>query len=141
MRSLVPALSAVLLLSACAGWGGGTAGQADARGIEWIATDIAGRAPVGDRPITLRLQRGRDLAGGEAGCNVWHAGYRVGRGTLSFSEIGSTRRFCPEPLLGQENAFLGLLAEVDRYTVWADGTLTLATPTGRTVSFRRAAAP
>lgn len=136
MRNLFIPLAPILLLAACAGREGG----AEISGIEWTAVDIAGRAPVGERPPTLRLQRGRALAGGEGGCNIWHGNYRLGRGTLSIDDIGSTRRYCPEPLLGQENAFLGLLGEVDRYTLWPDGRLTLASPGGRTISFRRSAA-
>jgi heat shock protein HslJ len=133
MRNLFIPLASLLLLAACAG----REGDSGIGGIEWTAVDIAGRAPVGERPPTLRLQRGRALAGGEAGCNIWHGNYRLGRGTLAIDDIGSTRRFCPEPLLGQENTFLGLLGEVDRYTLWADGSLTLATAGGRTISFRR----
>jgi heat shock protein HslJ len=133
-------LPAVLLATACAGWGGG-GGAAEIRGVEWTAVDIAGRGVIGERPPTLRLQNGRNLAGGESGCNIWHANYRLGRGTVSFQDVGSTRRFCPEPLLGQENLYLALIGEADRYALWADGSMTLGTPTGRTITFRRAPAP
>ena len=135
MRRLVSISAATLLLGACAGWGGSPA--AEIRGVDWQAVDIAGRAPVGPTPVTLRLQRGRNLAGGESGCNIWSASYALARSTVSFSDVTSTRRACPEPQMRQETAYLSLLQEIDRYTVWADGSLTLSTPGGRTVTFRR----
>jgi heat shock protein HslJ len=138
MRRFSLILAAALGAAGCAGWSGGA--SADIRGVEWEAVDIGGRAALGDRPPTLRLQRGRDLAGGESGCNIWSAGYAVGRGTIRLRDLTSTRRACTAPALAaQESLYLSLLQEADRFTVWADGTLTLAGPAGRTITFRRAA--
>lgn len=133
----IASFTAAALLSACAT----TGGEADRiRGVEWRATDIAGQDPVGGAPATLRLQRDRSLAGGSTGCNIWSADYRLGAGTVEITDLTSTRRACPEPLLEQERAYLSVLQQVDRYVLWPDGALTLAGPAGRTVTFRPVAA-
>lgn len=123
--------------SACAT---GADGRSGIRGIEWHAVAIGDTGVGGDVPVTLRLQRDRGLAGGNSGCNVWSADYVLGRGTIALDDLTSTRRACPPPLLRQEQAYFALLQEADRWVLWPDGTLTLATPAGRSIAFRRAAA-
>jgi heat shock protein HslJ len=135
VRTIFLAATVSLLTGGCVGMGGP---GPDIRGLEWTATSIDGRAIApGSQAVTLRLDQNR-RAGGNANCNIWHGTYQVGAGTIRFDEIGSTRRACPEPLMNQENIYLRILAESDRYTVWADGTMTIASPQGQTVTFRRA---
>jgi heat shock protein HslJ len=135
MRVLLSACAAITL-SSCAGWGGGPA--AEIRNVEWRAVDIGGRpAIMSHRPASMQLDsQGR--AGGAGGCNQWHAQYRIERQGISFTQIGSTRMLCQGPAGEQENIFFDILQSVDRYTLWPDGALALATPQGRTIIFRRA---
>lgn len=130
------ALAVLPLLGACATGGGDD--PAGIRGVEWNAVNIAGSDAASDTQPTLRLQRNGRVAGGSGGCNTWSAEYRLGPGTIELSDLTSTRRACPEPLMRQESTYLALLQRVDRYVVWPDGTLTLAAPGGRTVTFQPA---
>jgi heat shock protein HslJ len=135
MRSLIAPILFVLV-SGCAGWGGSPA--ADIRNVEWRAIEIGGRAAVETaRPASMQLG-GRNQASGSGGCNRWGADYRLERGRISFGQIHSTRIGCEGPVGEQENIFFAVLNDADRYTVWADGSLTIATPGGRTATFRRA---
>jgi heat shock protein HslJ len=127
-------LLCLLVPAACATTGGG---QADIRGHEWRAIDVAGEAPTGSAPASLRLQRDRSVAGGSGGCNIWSGRYRLRGHTITIDDITSTRRACPPAVMRLETRFLSILQEADRYAVWPDGRSTLSTPAGRTVSFER----
>jgi heat shock protein HslJ len=128
----------LLLASGCAGWGGSPAG--DIRNAQWQAIEIGGRAAVETpRPASMELGA-RNQASGSGGCNRWGGEYRLETGRISFGPIHSTRIGCEGPVGEQENVFFAILNEADHYTVWADGSLTISTPAGRTATFRRAGA-
>jgi heat shock protein HslJ len=129
----------LLLASGCAGWGGSPGGQI--RNVEWRAIEIGGRAAVETQRLASMELGGRNQASGSGGCNRWWAEYRLDPGRISFGQINSTRIGCEGRVGEQENIFFAVLNEADRYTVWRDGSLTIATPAGRTITFRRAAAP
>jgi heat shock protein HslJ len=134
MRYLfIPAI--FLLASGCATLGGSSAAQI--RNVEWRAIEIGGRAAI-DTPRPASMELGaRNRASGSGGCNRWGAEYRLEPGRISFGQINSTRIGCDGPVGEQENVFFAVLNEADRYTIWADGSLTIATPAGRTATFRR----
>ncbi len=64
-------------------------------------------------PTLILGQDGR--AYGNAGCNHWFAAYSLADNHLSFSEIGSTRKLCPPPIMAQEQRFLDSLSKVQRW--------------------------
>lgn len=64
-------------------------------------------------PTLILGQDGR--AYGNAGCNHWFAAYSLADNRLSFSEIGSTRKLCPPPIMAQEQRFLETLGKVQRW--------------------------
>lgn len=64
-------------------------------------------------PTLILGQDGR--AYGNGGCNHWFASYSLEGDKLSFSEIGSTRKMCPPPLMEQEQRFLDSLSKVLRW--------------------------
>jgi heat shock protein HslJ len=64
-------------------------------------------------PTLILGQDGR--AYGNAGCNHWFAAYSLADNHLSFSEIGSTRKLCPPPIMAQEQRFLETLGKVQRW--------------------------
>jgi len=78
---------------------------------EWIGDD----AVVGRTPVSLTLSGGR--AYGNAGCNHWFASYYLEGENLRFENIGSTRKMCAEPIMRQEQRFLELLGQVQRWDV------------------------
>jgi heat shock protein HslJ len=133
VRPMVIAATAALLTGGCVGWGNT---DSRVRGVEWTAISIDGRPVIaGSQAVTLRLDR-NSRAGGNANCNIWHGTYRLGAGTIRFSSIGSTRRYCPEPLRSQEIQYLRIIGDADRYHIGADRTLTIASPQGQTVILR-----
>lgn len=78
--------------------------------VEWI-----GEQPLIDRSY-LTLTLGADgRAYGTGGCNHWFARYTLAGKKLTFSEAGSTRKFCSPALMQQEQLFLQQLSEVQRW--------------------------
>ncbi|MEL7557910.1 META domain-containing protein [Stutzerimonas chloritidismutans] len=78
---------------------------------EWIGDDPV----VGRNPVSLTFSE--DRAYGNAGCNHWFASNQLDGQKLRFSEIGSTRKMCPEHLMKQEQHFLELLSQIERWDV------------------------
>lgn len=78
---------------------------------EWIGDDPV----VGRNPVSLTFSE--DRAYGNAGCNHWFASYQLDGQTLRFSEIGSTRKICAEHIMKQEQHFLELLSQIERWDV------------------------
>ena len=78
---------------------------------EWIGDDPV----VGRNPVSLTFSE--DRAYGNAGCNHWFASYQLDGQTLRFSEIGSTRKMCAEHIMQQEQHFLELLSQIERWDV------------------------
>jgi len=78
---------------------------------EWIGDDPV----VGRNPVSLTFSE--DRAYGNAGCNHWFASYQLDAQTLRFSEIGSTRKMCAEHIMKQEQHFLELLSQIERWDV------------------------
>ena len=78
---------------------------------EWIGDDPV----VGRNPVSLTFSE--DRAYGNAGCNHWFASYQLDGQKLRFSEIGSTRKMCAEHIMKQEQHFLELLSQIERWDV------------------------
>ena len=121
---------AALLLAGCATGGGGSRlGEGD-----WAAADLNG-VPVTGTPPTMRLADNR--AGGSTGCNTWSTDYRLrSREGISFGPVVTTRMSCPEPQMEQERRFLSILEQVQGYSVYGDGSVSLIAPDGRAIRFR-----
>lgn len=83
--------------------------------VTYIAEWIGDEPVVGRNPVSLTFSE--DRAYGNAGCNHWFANYRLEGQKLRFSEIGSTRRMCAEHIMEQEQHFLELLAQIERWDV------------------------
>jgi len=83
--------------------------------VTYIAEWIGDEPVVGRNPVSLTFSE--DRAYGNAGCNHWFANYRLEGQKLRFSEIGSTRRMCAEHIMKQEQHFLELLAQIERWDV------------------------
>lgn len=78
--------------------------------VEWI-----GERPLIDSSmLTLTLVDDQHAAG-LAGCNHWSANYQLNGGTLSLSDIATTRKLCAPALMEQEQRFLAHLARTQRW--------------------------
>lgn len=111
-------------------WGevGGRPEAADGNGVvgrEWRLVHIDGE-PVLERtaPTLTLAEDGR--AGGDASTNRFNAGYRLAGMGLAFGPAASTMMFNdqPEGRMAQEQRYLQLLGEVDRFAL-AGGKLLL----------------
>jgi heat shock protein HslJ len=83
--------------------------------VTYIAEWIGDEPVVGRNPVSLTFSE--DRAYGNAGCNHWFASYQLDGQKLRFSDIGSTRKMCAEHIMKQEQHFLELLSQIERWDV------------------------
>ena len=110
MRTLVLAGLAVLSVAGCS-----VEPLTLQNDVTYIAEWIGGDPVVGRNPVSLTFSE--DRAYGNAGCNHWFASYQLDGQTLRFTEIGSTRKMCAEHIMKQEQHFLELLSQIERWDV------------------------
>lgn len=129
MRALLT-LPLVLSLLNCGG--DETLSGHGAGGKTWTLHEIDGTAFSATATITFP-EEGKIT--GEAPCNSYFAAQRQPYPWFEATEIGTTRRACPD--LAQETAFLTALSEMTLAEV-TDTTLILSTAEGREMVFRTA---
>lgn len=127
-------LATVVAVTGCAG--AGSAGSLGLIGVDWVVESIDGIAVVEGSRATLRFEPDGGVAG-SASCNRYRAGFAASGDALSVSRAVTTRMACASALMQQEARFLAVLADVRRYAIAADGTLTLRTEAGATIRARR----
>lgn len=134
--SFVSAGAVALFLAACATDGGGGAGapSRDVAGSSWMADAIGGAPIIGERPVTLNFGENYRV-NGNSGCNQFFGVYTRERDYLAFAGVGATEMACAPELMAQEEAFFSILNGVERYSIGADGRLTLHAEDGRTLAF------
>jgi len=110
MTSRILPLIAALGLTGCA-----TEQLELQRDVTYIAEWIGDDAVIGRNPVSLTLSDGR--AYGNAGCNHWFGSYERDGQQIRFSNLGSTRKMCPEEIMEQEHHFLDLLNRVERWDI------------------------
>ena len=135
MRRKISALTAILILTACA-----TGGDLEAlRSREWKLVSVEGIAtlPVG-AAATPTIQFVRDgRFGANTGCNSAGASYTTEGERITFGPIVSTKRACADPRGNElETAVMRSLAATRAYRVEGD-TLTLLAEDGRTLATLR----
>ena len=127
----------LLLLCLLAGACAAGAGNQRFSGQEWRASDINGVPVTGDRALTLRLQDG-EQASGNAGCNSFSGTYQLMRDEgIRFGTLTTTRMACPPEIMEQERRFLSILETVRGYSFYSDGGMSLISPDGRAIRFRK----
>ena len=89
--------------------------------------------------IAATLQIDGDLAGGFAGCNSYFASVSTDPG-LTFGQIATTMKACPEPQMTFEQQYLTALGTVTDYSIEGQG-LTLLDAAGAEVLVYEAGAP
>ena len=106
-------------------------------GDQWRATDVNGYPVAAERAPTLRLEAGERVSG-TTGCNNYSGSYRVAsRDRISFGPLAVTRMACEPPLMEQERRFLAIMAQVQGYSLYGDGGISLIAADGSAVRFRR----
>jgi heat shock protein HslJ len=106
-------------------------------GSEWRALDVNGYPVDPARPLTLRLEaEGR--ASGSAGCNGFSGSWQTrSRERIRFGPLVTTKMACDAATMEQEQRFLAILAAVQGYSLYGDGSVSLIAADGRAIRFRR----
>jgi heat shock protein HslJ len=103
---------------------------------DWTVEQIDGKPLVEGSNVTLDFGTGGKVSG-SASCNRYFGGYTLTGEGLTFSQVGSTKMMCEQPLMDQEGLFLKSLEAVARFEIGPDGSLALKTDDGRSVTARR----
>lgn len=129
-------LAAALILPVAPGCGSpapggpGTPTHPPLAGTSWqltsLGADGALRPALGTVEVTLEFSDDSRVSGG-AGCNSYFGQYAsTTDGALSINGLGSTKMFCHQPgVMQQEQDFLNALAAAERYEA-ADGLLRIS---------------
>jgi heat shock protein HslJ len=109
-------------------WGqsGAPAATADTVPLEstyWKLMEIGGMAAVGgsntnEANLVLNAE-GKKLTG-STGCNPILGSYKLRGASLSFKPAGMTKMACPDALMKQEEAFVEILKETNKYRIVGD---------------------
>jgi heat shock protein HslJ len=96
---------------------------------------------VPDSKVTLKFDFDENIAGGNAGCNMYSGSFTLKGDKLSFGQLMSTLMACfPDELMQQETTFTGLLGQVTHYELTED-TLILYTSDGQVLTFTETVLP
>lgn len=105
-------------------------------GPEWTIETIGGEPLPDEVSVTLKFLE-EDRVGGSSGCNRLMGGYELTGEGLSFGTLAGTMMACPEPQMQVEQQFLGMLQQVARFQIDADGGLILEANTGQQITAKR----
>ena len=106
------------------------------RGAPWVVEAIDTGVVVDGSRVTLVFDDAGRLTGA-ASCNTYAATYTVTGEGLKIDKAATTRKACAPTLMNQEQAFLELLAAVERFEMAGDGVLILHAAGGRMLRARR----
>jgi heat shock protein HslJ len=105
-------------------------------GASWVVEALDKREMVEGSRVTLTFG-GDGRLSSTASCNNYTATYALSGEGLTIGKAASTRKACAPRLMAEEQAFLALLAAVNRFEIASDGALTLHTADARTLRARR----
>lgn len=93
-------------------------------GTSWVLVEIGETADLAN--VTASLSFGQDgTVEGLGGCNRFSGPYEVDGEALTVGALGATKMACGRPADAVERAYLAVLGAVERWSVGADGRLTL----------------
>lgn len=96
---------------------------------DWVAQSILGKPVINAGRVTMSFGEGR--VSGRAGCNQYSGAADYANGTIKVGPLISTKMACMEEgVMQQESTYLNALQSAERYSIAADGKLTLKTPLG-----------
>jgi heat shock protein HslJ len=97
-----------------------TAGTVPLESTYWKLMEIGGMAAVGGSNVNeanlVLNAEGKKLTG-STGCNPILGSYKLRGGSLSFKPAGMTKMACPDALMKQEEAFIEILKETNKYRI------------------------
>lgn len=105
-------------------------------GAEWVVEDIGGTGIVDRSRATLRFGADGKL-GGRGSCNIYTGSYTLTGESLTIGQMAATRMACTPALMQQEQRFLDILQQVQRFELSPSGALVLIDRNGRRINARR----
>ncbi|WP_228743344.1 META domain-containing protein [Marinobacter sp. F4218] len=103
------------------------------QGAEWVVDDLTGKGIIDRSRMSLQFREDNRVSG-RASCNRFTGRYEfTGEGSLTFSQLATTRMACAPALMNQEDRFLDVMGRVSRGRIGQHGELLLSTPEGETI--------
>ena len=90
----------------------------------WIVSQIEGVPAAAGVTSTLLIAEDGKVSG-NAGCNGFFGSAIIDNDAIAFGNIGSTRKACPEPAMGQEDRMLRALDNARGYRLYEKDLLLL----------------
>ncbi len=84
---------------------------------KWKVIELEGIDKLNENP-TMNFEDKDHRISGSSGCNNYFGSYKLDNNKLTFSQMGSTRKMCPD--MSIENLFMNNLREVDHYQIKND---------------------
>ncbi|AOE50886.1 META domain-containing protein [Kangiella sediminilitoris] len=104
-------------------------------GHEWVVEDLADEGVIDNSRITINFnEEGR--VSGSTSCNSYSVAYEMTGENLTFKTPVNTMKACIPALMSQEQKFLTMLSEVNRYDIDGKGALILTTKDGKRIIAR-----
>ena len=92
------------MLGGCGSDSGSVQEPGDLNGTSWTVVAIRGLPVPDGMKVTAAFDEGK--VNGQAACNGYFAGYEQNGTTLTFSELGGTRKMSDEPAMAEEKRFM-----------------------------------
>jgi heat shock protein HslJ/uncharacterized membrane protein/uncharacterized lipoprotein YbaY len=106
-------------------------------GAEWVVENIGGAGIVDRSRATLRFAEDGKV-GGRSSCNIYTGSYTLTGEALTVGDTATTMMTCAPALMQQEQRFLDILQQLQRFEIEAAGALVLVDRSGRSITARRA---
>ena len=97
---------------------------------EWLLEDIGGAGVIDNLNSPIRFNPIGTLSG-HAGCNRFSGSAEIGAGSIDIGPLATTRMFCPEAVMDQEQRFLAALSKAETWQLGDDGLLRMNDAGGR----------
>ncbi|MDX1598841.1 MAG: META domain-containing protein [Marinobacter sp.] len=99
------------------------------RGTEWVVEDIDGGGIIDRSRVTIRFLADNRVVG-RSSCNRYMGEWSLTGEGLEFGRMAGTLMACAPALMQQEERFLSVLSEVQRFKIGPHGELILTTADG-----------
>ncbi len=90
----------------------------------WVVSQIEGKPAAPGVTATLMIAEDGKVSG-NTGCNGYFGSAIIDNDAIAFGNLGTTRRACPEPAMGQEGRMLQALDSTRGYRLDEDDLLLL----------------
>ena len=85
-------------------------------GTKWRLEDLAGAGVMDRVQATLDFSEGGKVSG-KGSCNQFHGTVTFDGGTITFGPLATSRKFCGEAVMNQENQYLAALRGAQRFEI------------------------